>query len=261
MRCPILVGRQQPAAYIADAVGGLRRHGRAATLVVAGEPGVGKTRLCEHTREVAARAGLRSVTGRALPGRLDSLLRPIAEVILDVTRGQTAPGDTELAPYVQVLAAIVPQWRTAGWSAVAEHPLVMAEAVLRVLRWATDGAGVIVILEDLHWADDKSLAVTRYLVDHAGDIPAVIVVTARAGGGREDVTAVLEAGGAAVLSLGRPRTTNHGRWRSPASGPARRPRVRPWPPWYVPPRVFRSWSRICWPLVTWADCRRASRPP
>ncbi len=203
MRCPILVGRQEPAARIADAVGGLRRLGRAATLVVAGEPGVGKTRLCEHTREVAARAGLRSVTGRALPGRLDSVLRPIAEVILEVTRGQTVPDDADLAPYVQVLAAIVPQWRAAGWSAAAEHPLVMAEAALRVLRWATGGAGVIVILEDLHWADDQSLAVTRYLVDHAGEIPAVTVVTARAGDGREDVTAVLEAGGATVLPLGR----------------------------------------------------------
>jgi DNA-binding CsgD family transcriptional regulator len=203
MRCPILVGRQEPAARIADAVRGLRQHGRGAALLVAGEPGVGKTRLCEHTRVAAGRAGLRTVTGRALPGRLDSTLRPLAEVILEVTRGQTVPDDAELAPYVQVLAAVVPLWRAPGWSAAAEHPLVMAEAVLRVLRWATDGAGVIVILEDLHWADDESLAVTRYLVDHAGEIPAVIVVTARPGDGQEDVTAVLEAGGARVLSLGR----------------------------------------------------------
>ena len=203
MRCPILVGRQEQAAVIDDAVRGLRQHGRPGALVVTGEAGVGKTRLCEYLRDEAARAGLRPVTGRALPGALGSALRPIAEVILEMTRGRAVPDDADLAPYVQVLAEIVPPWRGAGWSAPAGHPLVMAEAVLRVLRWTAGSAGAVVILEDLHWADDPTLAVVRYLVDHAGEVPVVIAVTARSGDGRDDVAAVLEAGGARVLPLAR----------------------------------------------------------
>ncbi|HEY6277254.1 MAG TPA: AAA family ATPase [Streptosporangiaceae bacterium] len=203
MRCPILIGRQEPVALIADAVRGLSRHGHSAAIVVTGEAGVGKTRLAEHIRMAAADARLISVTGRALPGPLDSALRPIAELILAVTRDRQAPADTELAPYVQVLAALVPHWRGPDWSVPAEHILVTAEAVLRILRWATDGAGVIVILEDLHWADDATLAVTRYLADHASEVPVVIFASVRTGDGRDDVAAVLEAGGAQVCSLGR----------------------------------------------------------
>ena len=202
MRCPILIGRPSRAALIADAVRGLSR-GRGAAIVVTGEAGIGKTRLAEHIRVAAADARLPSVTGRALPDPLGSALRPVAELILAVTRDRPPPADAELAPYVQVLAALVPHWREPGWSAPAEHILVTAEAVLRILRWATDGAGVVAILEDLHWADAATLAVTRYLVDHASEIPVVILASVRTGEGRDDVTEVLRAGGAQVRLLGR----------------------------------------------------------
>lgn len=79
----------------------------------------------------------------------------------------------------------------------------MADAVLRVLQWATGGAGVTVIWEDLHWADDATLAVIRYLVDHKTEVPALVLATVRTGEGREDVGALLEAGGAQVCPIGR----------------------------------------------------------
>jgi hypothetical protein len=52
--------------------------------------------------------------------------------------------------------------------------------VLRVLRWATRGAGVVVILEDLHWPDDATLAVARYLADRADEVPAALLAPPRA---------------------------------------------------------------------------------
>ena len=59
------------------------------------------------------------------------------------------------------------------------------------------------ILEDLHWADDATLAVTRYLVDHASEVPALVFGTIRTGEGRENVRALLEAAGAQVCPIGR----------------------------------------------------------
>ena len=203
MRCPILIGRQEPAALIAAAVRRLRGPGRGSALVIAGEAGIGKSRLAEHMSASAARAGVRVAVGRAVPAGLGGPLGPVAEVILDVTRGRPVPADQDLAPYLAVLAPVVPHWRPPGWSAPAEPVVVTAEAVLRVLRWATEGRGVVVIAEDLHWADDATLAVTRYLADHADEVPIALLATIRTGEGRDDVAEVLGSAGAHVCHLGR----------------------------------------------------------
>jgi len=183
VRCPILIGRQEPAALIDGMLRRLARPGRGSALVVAGEAGIGKSRLAEHMSLVAARAGVRVVTGRAMPAGIGGPLGPVAEVILDVTRGRPAPADADLAPYLAVLASLVPHWRRPGWSAPAEPVLVMAEAVLRILHWAAGGQGVALVIEDLHWADDATLAVTRYLVSHADEVPVALLATVRTGEG------------------------------------------------------------------------------
>ena len=206
MRCPILIGREGPVSLIAGAVRRLRGDAGGGALVVVGEAGVGKTRLAEYLSDAAARAGIEAVHGRALPEGVGGWLRPVAEMLLDLARDRAAPADAGLAPYVTVLASLVPRWRAPGWSAPAEPVVVTAEAVLQVLRWAAGdagGNGMVVILEDLHWADDATLAVTRYLVDHASEVPALVFGTIRTGEGREDARALLEAGGAQVCPIGR----------------------------------------------------------
>src|SRR5580704_16517448 len=68
MRCPILVGRREPAALMAAAIGRLSGQrsgggpGRGGALVLAGEAGVGKSWLAEHMCDVAVRARIRVVT-------------------------------------------------------------------------------------------------------------------------------------------------------------------------------------------------------
>ncbi len=161
------------------------------------------TRLAEHLAEQAAGAGLAALTGRALPEEGGGPLRPLAEALLQLTRGRPAPRDADLAPYAAVLSSLVPHWRAPGWSVPGEPVVVMAEAVLRVLRWGTGGAGVALILEDLQWADDATLSVARYLVDHADDVPVLLCATVRTGDGRDDVQALLAAGGARVCPIGR----------------------------------------------------------
>jgi len=205
VRCPTLIGREEPAALLAGAIRRLSGPRPGSALVLAGEAGIGKSRLAEHMSAGAARAGIRVVTGRALPGGIGGVLAPVAEVVLEVTRNRPVPAaaDAELAPYRAVLASVVPHWREPGWSAPAEPIVVTAEAVLRVLRWATEGAGVVVILEDLHWADDATLAVARYLADHADEVPVALLATVRTGDGRDDVVALLGAAGAQVSQLGR----------------------------------------------------------
>ena len=137
---------------MADAARRLRGQAGGGALVVVGEAGVGKTRLAEYLSDAAARAGIATVHGRALPEGVGGPQRPVAEMLLDLTRDLAAPADAGLAPYVTVLASLVPHWRAVGWSA-AEPVVVTAEAVLQVLRWAAGkagGDGIVVIWKDLH---------------------------------------------------------------------------------------------------------------
>ena len=203
MRCPIIIGREGPVSLIADAVRRLRADARGGALVVVGEAGIGKTRLAEHMGETAAKAGIAAVTGRALPNAASGLLRPMGEVLLELTRDRPIPEDEGLAPYAAVIASLVPHWRVPGWSAPGEPVVVLAEAVLRISRWATSGAGAVMIVEDLHWADEATLAVLRYLIDHADEVPVLVFATVRSDEGREDVPALLAAGGAQICQVGR----------------------------------------------------------
>lgn len=93
MRCPILVGREGPASVLADAICRLRGDRGGEALVVVGEAGVGKTRLAEYLDDAAAQAGIRVVHGRALPEGLGGSLRPVAEILLELTRNRPPPGD------------------------------------------------------------------------------------------------------------------------------------------------------------------------
>lgn len=101
--------------------------------VLAGEAGIGKTRLAQHAAELARRAGARVIAGRAAAEFSASPYRPLSEALLMAARDRPAPAPDALRPYVAVLASLVPHWRAPGWRPIEESPLVVGEALLRVL--------------------------------------------------------------------------------------------------------------------------------
>ena len=58
-------------------------------------------------------------------------------------------------------------------------PVFIAESYLRSLAAIGSDAGCVVLLEDLHWADDETLAVVEYLADHASSTGVLAVLTSR----------------------------------------------------------------------------------
>ncbi|MGY1689910.1 ATP-binding protein [Geodermatophilus sp. SYSU D01105] len=57
--------------------------------------------------------------------------------------------------------------------------MVLGEAVLRLLGHLGARQGLLLVLEDLHWADPDTLAVLEYLLDNVASQPVLIVVTSR----------------------------------------------------------------------------------
>jgi len=136
--------------------------------------------LVTEAAERAHKRGQVVLAGRATPTDRFSPLRPVGEALLDGLRDRRPPDGTALEPYFAALGTLVPHWAAGpAFPAVPPPPVVLAEAMLRVVRWLSPGRGAVVVLADMHWADRETLAVLEYLADHVAAFPVAVVLTAR----------------------------------------------------------------------------------
>ena len=160
--CPVLVGRAVEADALAAALD-LARQGRGAVVFVAGEAGIGKSRMVSELTSNAAQRGVRVLRGRAVLGAGAAAFRPLAEALLPVI-GELDAVRAELAGWLPALAAIMPTIPSrVGVDLTAP---VLGEAVLQMLRSVCSPTGCLLVLEDLHWADPETIAVIEHLSDN-----------------------------------------------------------------------------------------------
>jgi len=183
MRCPILVGREAELsalrAHLASALAG-----RGGFVLVRGEAGLGKSRLCRELIDGVRGQGILVTVGRAVPSGASAPYRPLAEAVLRAVRARGVPaGEPDLAPWLPAIETMVPLpgLDQAGHRPPGESPAVRGEAMLSLLRWLGAGRGLLVVLEDLHWADPDTLDVVEYLADNLGDEAVCCVGTLRGG--------------------------------------------------------------------------------
>jgi DNA-binding CsgD family transcriptional regulator len=201
--CPVLVGRDEETRRLRAALTAAGA-GRGGTLFLAGEAGIGKTRLVREVTRTAGEQGLTVLSGRAVAGGAPAPFRPFAEALTPAGRAGRLPADTELGPFRPVLGRLIPQWRPPQPVPGEESPVFLGEAVLRLLHALAPQAGCVLVLEDLHWADRETLALLEYLADNLATERVLCLATFR-----EDSEAAALArglatrGSAAVLTLGR----------------------------------------------------------
>ena len=160
---PILVGRDhlldQAAHRIAEAAAG---HGQ--LLLLAGEAGIGKSRLIAAIERKAVAAGFRASAGLVAPQDLDV---PGAS-LLDLARTMTRQaGFTELGRELLDLAR-----QTFEATAPRRRGLVLRAVDLIV---AETGKPLLLAFDDLQWADDVSLEIIAELARAARDRPLLLV--------------------------------------------------------------------------------------
>ena len=130
----------------------LAESGAPQVVLVTGEAGIGKTRLA---RQVAAGVDEVSlVLANGPPGRLASAEMPLAPVQGLIHRSYRRLGDDALreaaGPYLPEIAAIEPALGTAD---AAVDQLRVFAAVRHVLESLGTNSPVVVVVEDLQWAD------------------------------------------------------------------------------------------------------------
>jgi DNA-binding CsgD family transcriptional regulator len=157
VRCPLLVGRDD-LLVLADRRLDDVTAGRGQLLLLAGEAGIGKTRLLAAIRRKAEARGFSAVAGAVAPQDRDV---PAAS-ILDLARSMT-----RLAPFADLGAALLD---LSNFTRAAEHVerrrLVMGlvDRILVSLPGPT-----MLSFEDLQWADDVSLEIIAELARRSRD--------------------------------------------------------------------------------------------
>ena len=146
------------------------------------------------------------LAGRAVAGGAPTPFRPFAEALTSAGRAGRLPASEELGPFRPVLGRLIPEWRPPQPVPGEESPVFLGEAVLRLLRALAPQAGCVLVLEDLHWADQETLALLEYLADNLAAERVLCLATLRGYEGGEAAalaSALAARGSAAVLSLGR----------------------------------------------------------
>lgn len=175
---PAMVGRDAELACLDDA---LRRAeaGEAASQLIGGEAGIGKSRLTsEFRRSVAGRATV--LTGWCLDygstpapyGPLPAILRGVLDALGDAADEAAGPGR-------DALQLLLPE-RTAGpIDRSAIRPEGLGETIANLLEAAAATRPVVVIVEDLHWADAATLSMLSFLLRALAGRPVLFLLTCR----------------------------------------------------------------------------------
>jgi len=165
--CPVLVGREDELTTLEDALLAAHR-GEGQFLVLAGGAGVGKTRLARELQRCALASGATVLWGGCSEVDLALPYLPFAEALgnhlaaanlADIRLRLKAAG-AELAQLFPQLGGEGPA--RDGGEDPGESKLRLFEAVLALLRIAADQRALLLVLEDIHWAD----ASTRELLDY-----------------------------------------------------------------------------------------------
>ncbi len=178
------VGRSEPTAALQAAWAAVGEHGLR-VVVVAGEPGIGKTRL---VREFARTAHKRGATVLAGGCNEEAFVpyQPFVEALRHyIACCPPAELAVQVSPRREQLAAIVPGLedartpsRPTGLDAEQER-FRLYEAVSSLLAAAAHLRPLVLFLDDLHWADQPSLLLLRHLARSAKDAPLMVLGTYR----------------------------------------------------------------------------------
>jgi hypothetical protein len=163
-----LVGRDAELRQLSELLGVRAQDDRAGTVLLSGDAGVGKTRLLMELRDLAQGEGWRVLAGHCLDFGESALpYLPFSEVLGRLT--------TELPDLVDgvarrhpALSRLQPGHRMLATTGVEAEPAAteradLFEAVHQTLERAADEMPLLLVVEDVHWADQSTRELLGYL--------------------------------------------------------------------------------------------------
>jgi DNA-binding CsgD family transcriptional regulator len=185
---PVFIGRGAQLADLESAYAAVRR-GEPATVLLGGEAGVGKSRLVAEFAGLVPAQGGRVLVGGCLELGADGLpFAPFTAVIRDLVRQDGAAAVIgllggragELARLLPDLAGAEPEPALTADSAADTYPGEgrgrLFEQMLTLLEQLTVAGPVVLVIEDLHWADHSTRDLFSFLVSNQRVLPGTLII-------------------------------------------------------------------------------------
>lgn len=184
--CPVLIGRERQFDLLLRLID-QARIGQGQTTLIAGEAGIGKSRLIAELKPAATSQGLTILQGRCFePDRvlpyapLLDLLRSwlagrAAHEVADMLADQAA----ELIRLLPELAAHLPSTLPNLPSDSEQEQRRRVQALVQFFTRLAASQPLILIVEDLHWSDEASLDLLLALARNISTHPILLLLTYR----------------------------------------------------------------------------------
>jgi DNA-binding CsgD family transcriptional regulator len=190
-RLPELVGREAELALLEPRLRAAF-DGDGQVLLLSGEPGIGKTRLAQEVTARAEAMGMGAFWGRADGQEGVPPYWPFRQIIRAVASPELMEALGEAAADIAVVAPEVLPPATDALAAPGERFRIF-ESVTRLFVEAAAPSGVLLVVDDLQWADAASLHLIGHLARSIDQARIAVIATYRdtESTGRPDLRAAL----------------------------------------------------------------------
>jgi hypothetical protein len=179
-----MVNRERELAELCGALS-QARDGRGRLCLIAGEPGIGKTRLAEAVSNVAWSEGLVPLWGRAWESAGAPAYWPWVQILRGLVglrddaalAAQTAGGAPWLAEMVPELRDRLPTTAAPRSAESEQARFAVFDAAASFLRAGAAAEPLVIVLDDLHAADYASLLLLAFMAHRVSDVPILILGT------------------------------------------------------------------------------------
>ena len=175
-----LIGRQRELALCASLLDEAVE-GRGSVVALSGEAGIGKSRLARELLAIARARGFLALSGTACPYQGGLSYAPMLEALRPLVATDN-PGRARLVEGLADLGRLFVGLPLPPPTSVGDPSLErtrLFEAVSRMLQRVADREPVVLLIDDVHWADPSSLDLFVYLARSLAEHPCLIVVTLR----------------------------------------------------------------------------------
>ncbi|MEM7333032.1 MAG: AAA family ATPase [Chloroflexota bacterium] len=180
------IGRNEERRQLLLHLDRLKDHGH--VIFIEGDPGIGKTRLLTEISKSAEWRNVRIGWGKQAENQAQTDYAPLPQAIHELATPtwleKVAPQLTQnnkksLAPWLPKLQAYLPSFEIGAPSTELRKTIPIQFAVQKLLRALSENTPTLIILDDLHWADDKLWGILPKILPTCRERPLLFLLSFR----------------------------------------------------------------------------------
>ena len=161
--------------------------GRGRLVMLVGEPGIGKTRTAEELAALAERNGAQVLWGRCYEGDGAPAFWPWVQILRsyvrkrdpEALRREMGAGAAEIAQMLPLVRERLPAIPAPAHAEAEQARFRLFDSVATFLTNAAAARPLVLLLDDLHWADRPSLLLLQFLARATEGVPLLVAGTYR----------------------------------------------------------------------------------